>query len=197
MESFFRIATLVVFVLTFATSAYFRTRAAIRGGQLRSKVGQRPVMLLRLLGLLMWLPLLGYLLAPETVAWARVDLPDGLRLAALLVIAVDSALVLWMFRSLGLNITPVHEARERATLVTHGPYRWIRHPLYTFGFIFLLALAVLTGLWWLAACSVVFLAFLAWRTPREEARLIEIFGDAYREYMRHTGRFFPKVGSSA
>jgi protein-S-isoprenylcysteine O-methyltransferase Ste14 len=36
------------------------------------------------------------------------------------------------------------------------------------------------------------LAVLLWRTPREEARLIETFGDAYRTYMKQTGRFFPR-----
>jgi protein-S-isoprenylcysteine O-methyltransferase Ste14 len=41
------------------------------------------------------------------------------------------------------------------------------------------------------------LAFIgmAIRTPKEEANLIEKFGDEYREYMKHTGRFLPKLGS--
>jgi protein-S-isoprenylcysteine O-methyltransferase Ste14 len=40
------------------------------------------------------------------------------------------------------------------------------------------------------------MAFLAmaWRTPKEEANLIAKFGDEYQEYMKRTGRFFPKLG---
>jgi len=34
---------------------------------------------------------------------------------------------------------------------------------------------------------------LLWRTPQEEARLIEAFGEEYRSYMRRTGRFFPRL----
>jgi protein-S-isoprenylcysteine O-methyltransferase Ste14 len=42
------------------------------------------------------------------------------------------------------------------------------------------------------------LAFIAMavRTPKEEANLIEKFGDEYREYMKRTGRFFPKIGGN-
>ena len=41
------------------------------------------------------------------------------------------------------------------------------------------------------------LAFIAMaiRTPKEEANLIEKFGDEYRDYMKRTGRFFPKLGN--
>ena len=194
METFFRIATVVAFVGVFGTSTYFRLQAHLKGGKLRSRAGQKPLALLRLLGLAMWIPLFAYMVNPDSVAWARVVLPDWLRLGALAVIVVDAALALWMFRSLDTNITPVHEVRQDATLITIGPYRWIRHPLYTFGFVLLLSLAVLTALWWLAACGLVFMGFIAWRVPREEAKLIEVFGDAYRDYMARTGRFVPRVG---
>ena len=37
---------------------------------------------------------------------------------------------------------------------------------------------------------------MAIRTPKEEANLIEKFGDEYREYMKRTGRFLPKFRSN-
>jgi protein-S-isoprenylcysteine O-methyltransferase Ste14 len=120
-------------------------------------------------------------------------LPDWVRVIGLVAIAIDSVLVIWMFRSLDTNITPVHEARENAKLVTHGPYRWIRHPLYAFGFALLVGLSVVTAMWWLAVCAALFMGFfMVWRVPKEETKLIEIFGDAYRQYMTRTGRFLPK-----
>ena len=193
METFFRISTAIILICVFAISAYFRTRANIKGGKLRSQAGQKPLVWLRLLGLTLWIPLVAYLLNPAWVAWARVALPDWLRVIGLAAIALDSVLVFWMYRSLDTNITPVHEARENAQLVTHGPYRWIRHPLYAFGFALLIALAVVTAMWWLAAFAVLFIGFVVWRVPKEEATLIELFGDAYRQYMTRTGRFLPKV----
>jgi protein-S-isoprenylcysteine O-methyltransferase Ste14 len=98
-----------------------------------------------------------------------------------------------MFSSLGRSITDSVIVRERAALVTHGPYRWIRHPLYTFGALFFLGVGLM------AANALVFvfgglgLTMLALRTPREEAKLIEKFGDEYRRYMARTGRFFPAL----
>jgi protein-S-isoprenylcysteine O-methyltransferase Ste14 len=38
---------------------------------------------------------------------------------------------------------------------------------------------------------------LALRTPKEEQRLIDRFGDDYRQYMAQTGRFLPKLGRQA
>ncbi|NJM42665.1 MAG: isoprenylcysteine carboxylmethyltransferase family protein [Anaerolineae bacterium] len=193
METFFRISTALVLVCVCATSFYFRRRANLKGGKLRSQEGQRPLAWLRLLALIIWIPILAYLINPDLISGLRVALPDWVRVVGLVAIAVDSVLVFWMFRSLDTNITPVHEARENAKLVTSGPYRWIRHPLYAFGFALLVSLALVTGIWWLAACAAIFIGFFAlWRVPKEEAKLIEVFGDAYRQYMGRTGRFLPK-----
>jgi protein-S-isoprenylcysteine O-methyltransferase Ste14 len=41
--------------------------------------------------------------------------------------------------------------------------------------------------------SVLVLVILSIRLPKEEARLIERFGSQYRDYMRRTGRFLPKI----
>lgn len=60
-----------------------------------------------------------------------------------------------------------------------GPYRWARHPLYTAGTTFFVSLSVL--------------AMLLVRLPKEEGRLIERFGDEYREYMQRTGCFLPRL----
>lgn len=193
MEGFYRMATAIILLGGFGASAYFRTRANLRGGKLRSREGAGPLLLMRLIGLGLWLPLIGYLINPEWVAQLRVNLPDGVRLGALLVLILNSALTIWMLVSLGTNITPVQETREHATLVTHGPYRYIRHPLYTFGFTLLFGLTALTGLWSLLLGALAFMVFILWRTPREEAKLIEVFGEAYQDYMRRTGRFFPKL----
>jgi protein-S-isoprenylcysteine O-methyltransferase Ste14 len=99
-----------------------------------------------------------------------------------------------MFSSLGRNITDTVAIRKEHTLVTHGPYRWIRHPLYSFGFLLFVGFTLLTANWFIGLTGVCALTLLALRTPIEEAKLIEQFGDAYREYMKRTGRFLPRLG---
>lgn len=194
MENFFRFATAFFLIGGFAISGYFRTRAQIKGGKLRSKDGTWPLLLMRFVGLALWVPIIAYIINPDTVTWARINLPDGVRVGAVFVLIINSGLTFWMFRSLSTNISPVEETREHATLVTNGPYRYIRHPLYSFGFILLFALTILTAMWWVLVGALFFLIFILWRTPREEAKLIEVFGDAYRSYMQRTGRFLPKLG---
>lgn len=193
-EIFFRVATAVALLSGAVIGSYYRGRAERLGGALPSRAGQGPLLVLRVVGLLMWLPIVAYIIDPGLVAWATLPLPTEVRLAALGLGLIDTGLVVWMYRALGLNVSAVHEVRTGATLVTHGPYRWIRHPLYTFGFLMFAALALMTGLVvWVGVAGLVFAAFVLWRVPREEARLIEVFGDDYRAYMRRTGRFLPKL----
>jgi protein-S-isoprenylcysteine O-methyltransferase Ste14 len=194
-ELIYRALTLVLLVLMLGISIFFRRRADREGGQLSGDTGQRLVLLLRLLSLIIVLPLLGYLVNPAWVSWARVDLPDWLRWLGAGGALAAALLGVWVFRSIGINISPSHATRAGHRLVTHGPYHWVRHPLYSTGLLFYFSLTLLTGLWWLGAGGLIPLSVLMWRTPREEARLVEVFGDEYRAYMRRTGRFLPRLSA--
>lgn len=192
-ETIFRLITLFVLVMGISIAAIFRRRAEQQGGKMHSQEGQKLVLGLRLLGLLLLLPLFGYLVNPAWVAWARFDVPETIRWLAAGVALTMLPLIYWLYISIGNNISPTQATRQDHQLVTHGPYRWIRHPLYTFGSLFFLALTFLTALWWLAVALLPPLAILFWRTGIEEQRLIETFGDEYRAYMRRTGRFWPRL----
>ena len=100
----------------------------------------------------------------------------------------------WTFHSLGKNLTDTVVTRRVHTLVTHGPYRWVRHPFYVVVFLWGLSVSLLTANWLLALISVVAVTMLGIRTRVEEAKLSERFGDEYRDYARRTGKFFPALG---
>jgi len=192
-ETIFRFITFLVLGAAFVISIYFRSRAEREGGRMKTNEGNRLVLVLRLLGLLTILPLFGYLIYPDWVAWARFPVPIWLRWLAAAVALSLIPVLYWIFASIGNNISPTQATRQGHQLVTHGPYRWVRHPLYTAGFVMAIALVLLTGLWWCAIAMILPLAILlVFRTPIEEARLIETFGDEYRAYMKRTGRFIPK-----
>lgn len=190
-EVIFRFITLLLLVCAIGTSAYFRHKADRDGGPLKTGEGRGLVVVLRLLGLLILLPLFGYLINPAWVAWARLTLPDWVRWTAVLVAGALLPMLYWVLVSLGPNISATQATRQHHQLVMHGPYRYVRHPLYSFGSLFVIAIMVITSLWWLVGL-VIPLMFLVWRTSIEEARLIETFGDDYRAYMQRTGRFLPK-----
>jgi protein-S-isoprenylcysteine O-methyltransferase Ste14 len=193
-EPIFRLMAALIVGLAFTISVYFRHKADRQGGQLQKAQGQRLLVPLRLLGLIGVLPLLGYIANPDWVAWARFVLPDGVRWIAVLVALGCLPLLYAVFSTIGNNISPTEATRSNHQLITHGPYRWIRHPLYTIGALCFLALMGVTTLWWLGLFLLPALLALGWRTRYEEANLIALFGDQYRLYMQQTGRFLPKLG---
>jgi protein-S-isoprenylcysteine O-methyltransferase Ste14 len=134
-----------------------------------------------------------FLINPRWMDWSAVPLPPWLRLAGLILALPGLGLFKWMFVHLGHNVTSTSVPRSNATLVTTGPYRWVRHPMYTSAHMLYLAVSLLTANWFIAACAAAGFALLAARTRIEEQRLIEQFGDAYRDYMRATGRFLPRL----
>lgn len=85
------------------------------------------------------------------------------------------------------------EMPEDQQLVTWGPYRYVRHPSYL-GY-----LLVFSGLFlvWLNLVALVPMVgipgYMALAKPEEEL-LMSRFGQRYREYMRSTGRFIPRIG---
>ncbi|MBI5081257.1 MAG: isoprenylcysteine carboxylmethyltransferase family protein [Chloroflexi bacterium] len=192
IESIFRLVTTIIFFTTLSVGGYFRRKAEHEGGPMRSHEGSRLVVVLRILGLIVILPLFGYFINPQWVTWAQMPLPVWLRWSGAVTAALMIPLIAWMFLSIGSNITATQATRQNHKLVTSGPYRWIRHPLYTFGFIFACGITCLSALWWLGVGMIPPMIILMLRTSIEEARLIEAFGDDYRNYMKRTGRFFPK-----
>jgi protein-S-isoprenylcysteine O-methyltransferase Ste14 len=95
----------------------------------------------------------------------------------------------WALRSLGRNVSVLAQARD---VVDRGPYRWVRHPLYSGEIVSALGVAIamnsLTALaFWLVLCGL-----QVYRALREEEVLLNAL-PAYRSYQRHTAALLPGV----
>ncbi|MFL7810386.1 MAG: isoprenylcysteine carboxylmethyltransferase family protein [Anaerolineae bacterium] len=139
-----------------------------------------------------------YLLLPGTLAWAAVPLPAAVRWAGAALGCAALVLFAWVHHALGANYFWLLQLREGHTLVTSGPYRWVRHPMYTAFIMLHIAVALLSanaflGLTWLGGLALL----LVGRVRREEVMLNEAFGEEYREYTARTGRFLPQMGRAA
>jgi len=173
----------------------FRRRAEQSGEEISPQdKGQLLLTLRRIFGIGMWLSVLVFLINPRWMAWGQVLAPAWLRWATVGVMVLCISLLYWLFSSLGNNVTTTVAIRHEHTLVTSGPYRWIRHPLYTFGFLFFIAFSVMAANWFMLIVMLVSFAVIMARTPIEEQKLEETFGDQYRTYMQRTGRYLPCVG---
>jgi protein-S-isoprenylcysteine O-methyltransferase Ste14 len=109
------------------------------------------------------------------------------------VCAVGSSLLIWTMHTLGKNLTDTVVTRKDHTLVTGGPYRFVRHPFYCATILVVPAISTLVANWFLLSIGVSVLLVLVYRTNKEEENLIARFGDDYRSYMERTGRFFPQL----
>lgn len=194
-DTIFRIAILGMMVLAVSVSAYFRDRARRSSNDKmdRAQEGVPLMFVLRITGLGVWLTTLAYVINPEWIQFAALPVPDAARWLGLLLSAMALPLLVWMFRSLGNNITDTVQTRQTAQLVVRGPYRWVRHPLYSFGGLFFIGIILMSANGLIALFGVLAFTMLLMRTPKEEAQLLARFGDAYRDYALRTGRFFPRL----
>jgi protein-S-isoprenylcysteine O-methyltransferase Ste14 len=178
---------------------YYRIRSQASGDRLaRTEEGILIMVGLRLCGVVAWALFAAYLVNPAWVSWSSFPLPEWLRwTGAVMGLLVVPALLWWTFHSLGKNLTDTVVTRREHTLVTHGPYRWVRHPFYIVVFLWVISLTLVAANWLLGLLGALAVTMLAIRTRTEEAKLAERFGEEYRAYARRTGKFFPRLGGGA
>ncbi|GAB4416788.1 MAG: protein-S-isoprenylcysteine O-methyltransferase [Anaerolineales bacterium] len=195
-ENIFRIATALLLFTGFGISGYFRRKADRASGEKISRKvdGTAMMTVIRLGGLLLWISPLAYLINPTWMAWAKIGLPEWVRWLGVGIGLLCTIGVYWLFSSIGSGITPTSATRTDHKLIISGPYRWVRHPLYTFGSTMFAAFGMMADNWFIAGLGLLAFILMAIRTPAEEANLIKKFGDEYREYMQRTGKFLPKLG---
>lgn len=134
------------------------------------------------------LDLTGGLDRASTAAWLG---PVGLSLTV-----VGIAATMWAQLAMGESWRIGVDAEERTALVTTGPYRRVRNPIYTAMFAFglgqvLLVPNALTALGFVATVLVIEVVV----RRIEEPHLVAVHGDRVRSWMAGTGRFVPWVGA--
>jgi protein-S-isoprenylcysteine O-methyltransferase Ste14 len=192
-ESVFRFVVVLIIAIALPIGLYHRIKSqATREKLARREEGIFMMIGLRLFGLLAWIAMAAYLICPDWMAWSTLALPTWLRwMGAALGLAAVLPLLLWTFRSLGKNLTDTVVTRREHTLITHGPYRWVRHPFYDVAFLATLCLSLVSASWLIALLGFAVFAMLATRTRIEEQKLLERFGEEYRAYKSRTGKFLP------
>lgn len=119
--------------------------------------------------------------ANEAIGWAGVA-----------VTAAGVAIAIWARWHLGTNWSGVVTLKEGHELIRSGPYRTIRHPIYT-GILFaLLGSAIAVGeVRGLLGLAIAWLSFYI-KARREESFLTQEFGPSFAEHTRRTGMFLPR-----
>jgi protein-S-isoprenylcysteine O-methyltransferase Ste14 len=194
LDATFRPLLAAGFFLVILTVLPFRLRSQSTGEALdRTQEGMAMLITLRLAALVMWASVMAFMIDPRLMAWASMPLPAWVRWSGLILIVITAAGEFWTLRSLGPNLTDTVVTRQVHTLVTRGPYRWVRHPFYDCAATFMLATALLSANWFVLLAGVAVFSLLAIRSRTEEEKLRERFGEPYRAYQAQTGRFLPRL----
>lgn len=195
-ETVFRILAATILFTGVGISGYSRRKADNDSGEQlpRSADGTPMMLVIRILGMALWLSPIIYLINPAWMSWSKIGLPEWLRWLGGMLGTLCVFGIYWLFTSIGSGITPVSATRKEHKLATNGIYRWVRHPLYTVGSSFIVSFGLMADNWFIISMGILAFIVMAIRTPKEEGHLIEKFGDEYREYMKRTGKFLPKLG---
>lgn len=194
MDGLYRIALLIVLLATMSVVVYHRLQARTTEKFDRRQEGLPLAIALRLCGLVTWLATFAFLIWPPLVSWAAWPLPAALRWTGAAIGLAGAGMMYWTLSNLGKNLTDTVSTRADATLVTSGPYRFVRHPFYVTAACLFTGAFLLSANWIILASGACVLTMLVLRTAKEEQMLVAKFGDAYRDYMHRTGRFLPRVG---
>lgn len=176
----FVIAFWIIFLLVWLFSA-LGAKKNIRHNEWRRDAGIRILLIFVLIILIQVTPSLG--------VW-EYQFGYGTQIVGVILCGLGIAFAIWARWHLGRNWSGTPSIKEGHELITSGPYRLVRHPIYTGMILALLGSALVAGIIWLVI-SVVFLVNFLYRIPIEEKYMMELFPDQYPEYQRKTKSLIP------
>ncbi|HEX5837485.1 MAG TPA: isoprenylcysteine carboxylmethyltransferase family protein [Anaerolineales bacterium] len=194
-ETLFRIL-LPVLVIGFALHRgyYVKKHSQTEDATLKKREEGVASKIAGMLGMLGFISMLFYVIQPDWLSFAHLPLPLWVRWTGVAVAAAGFSLLQWAQVTLGRSWSDTPRMMKEQTLITSGPYRSVRHPIYTSFLLILGATLFISSNWLIGFCwlGMTVLEILS-RIQFEESLMLEYFGEGYREYMRRTGRLFPKI----
>lgn len=197
-EEVFRWAFAIILLSAFGLSGFFRRRARRGEAIARRREGMGMLSLRLAFALPFFLAMAAYLVDPRWMAWSALALPEAVRWAGVVIGLATLPMLYWVLRSIGRNISETVLTKSEHQLVTHGPYRWVRHPLYVVASVAFLSLGLIAANAFILVLGLlIFVGVAVFIVPREEAELSAKFGTAYEAYRRRTGGLFPRLAAAA
>jgi len=196
METIFRI-TLPVLIIAFALHRgyYVKNHSKPEEATLKKREAEGLASKMSgVFGLIGFISVIVFVINPDWLAFASLSFPIWLRWTGIVLALAGFALLQWAQVTLGNSWSDTPRMMKEQTLITSGPYQFIRHPIYT-AFVLILGSTLLISANWFIGLAWLGMTLLevASRISFEESLMLEYFGDQYREYMKKTGRLFPRL----
>lgn len=191
----FLIGFIVLFSLLSIVRLYFRiVTGDIREGFFNKREGLLLLVARVLLGVPLFAAVALHIFCPHEAPWSYLSLPLWIRKAGLFLGALALYGIFRVHCELGKYFSSTLVIRDGHKLVRTGPYRLVRHPMYT-SYLMLFVAAFLISENWVIGLSgtAVIASLMTLRIGREEALLLEHFGEEYEQYRQTTGMFLPTL----
>ncbi len=120
-------------------------------------------------------------------------IPEGIgfTIAGLLITVAGLAFAIWARVHLGKNWSGMPAIREEHTITRTGPYRFVRHPIYSGLILALTGTAIGTGYFWIFCCVLLIFGLFVIKFRLEEKFLLDEFGEEYARYKREVKALIP------
>ncbi|MHA2426185.1 MAG: isoprenylcysteine carboxylmethyltransferase family protein [Candidatus Thorarchaeota archaeon] len=185
----------VIFVITYAifgsVRIYYRKQSLGRESEKEESLMDKPTIFLSIVILAYFASMFVYILLPDWIFWAHLELYIIIRWSGVALGVASIFLLTWIHHTLGRQYAAKLEIQKDHELIEAGPYKKVRHPMYTVFILFSLAVALISSNLLILIFAILIAIPFHWISRREERMLIEQFGEDYQKYMNRTGRFLP------
>ena len=131
--------------------------------------------------------------SPEIFSGLKIDLPLWVQYFGLFVFNAGTFIVLWSHAVLGKYWSGGLATHPNHQLIDQGPYRYIRHPLYSAYIFMSLGYTLMTENVFVGSLMMIYSCTVATRVWSEEEMLRKRLGRVYEAYMQKTPRFIPRL----
>ncbi len=183
----------LVIAMNFIRVYFFKRYKITHSANARVMHANRERRLVSIVRLALLVPGLLWLFSPW-LSFAQVALPDSIRISAFFIGVYGMWLFYRVHKILGDNWSPVLEVRDEHRLVVEGPYRYVRHPMYTSMILWCVSFTLLTAncLYGIVLISAFAMLFII-RIPDEEKLMDEQFNGQYQHYAKRVKRLIPFI----
>lgn len=196
-ETVFKIAFGVWAIMFLMPIGYANHKAKIEHSSRFAQAANeyKPLLWVRgLVGIPLWVFMIEWLISTHWFPWATVSLPVWARWCGVGFAIVVVGLMWWTMLALGSNYRGTMGLHPNHKLITHGPYRFVRHPMNVVFPLVSIVLFLMMANWVVGTGALLLIGTISIvRAPIEERQLTERFGDDYTKYMQRTGRFLPRI----
>jgi len=192
-EIVYRILVILSFIAMFGIRIYFQSKVLREESEVKISENKLSLVAGSIAALTTLIFGAEYIFFPGIFRFAYVlAYPDWLRWLGAVLLAAGITLLGLAHYHLGRSFNSLVVSKEEHQLVTTGPYRTIRHPIYTAYIINYLAGGLVASNLVLTFVPVIFFGLMIInRIPREEAVMREEFGQDYMDLEKRTGRLLP------